>query len=204
MSRQSRDLKTILGAAHEWYIDGPIDNETAGWSDLTADLSAGKAVGVNAPTWATFRDGISAYSFSASTMNEMWVTFHVNHDAYVGSTFYPHIHWAANTTDTGVVRWGIEYTIAEGHNTANFPASTTIYLEDTVSSSAQYQHRIIECSDAQAITMPDVDSLLMFRIFRDAAHANDTFGGVAFGLTVDIHYRRNKFATKNKAPNFNE
>lgn len=202
MSRPSRDLEIDWGPNHIWRV-GDNDDEFA-WFDMTTDLSSGRSVGANAPTWTTFRDGLAAYAFSAGTMNELFVVFHVNHDAAIGEVFYPHIHWATNTTNTGVVRWGIEYSIAEGHNTMDFPASSTIYLEDTIAADAQYQHRIIECSDAQAITMPDVDSLIMMRVFRDAAHVNDTFAPQAFGLTVDIHYQRNKFGTINKSPDFND
>ena len=174
-----------------------------GWNDLTADLSAGKAVGANAPTWATYRDGISAYSFDAGTMNEIWIVFHVLHDYAVGSKVYIHIHWSPNTTSTGVVRWGVEYTAQKGHNQGAFPATTTIYLEDTVASNDQYGHRIIEMSDTQAFSANlETDSLILCRIFRDAANAADTFPDAVFGLTADVHYQVDKEVTPGKSPPF--
>ena len=202
MSRESRDIHTILKPTHKWAVDGSEDNPEYGWRDMTADLSAAGMAGATVPTYAQFRDGIYAYSFGKG--DEVWIVLHPNHDVIPGELFYPHIHWSTNsTTATGTVVWGIEYTIAEGHDTAAFPASSTIYLTYTFTENKQYQHFISEASDAQAITMPDVDSLIMMRIFR-YNDASDTFAGTVFGLTADIHYRAGTMFTKGKRPNFNE
>jgi len=174
-----------------------------GWDDITADLSAGKAVGANAPTWATFRNGISAYEFSAGTMNELWITFHIKHDYADGTKVYPHIHWGVNTTTaTGTVRWGMEYTVAKGHDQAAFPATTTIYLEYTFTENKQYQHFVTEATDAQAFSAFEADTLILMRIFRDAAHANDTFADTVFGFTADIHFQTDRQSTPNRSPPF--
>jgi hypothetical protein len=184
-------------------IDGNRDNPEYGWKDMLGPFSTGKVAGANVPTWTTFRDGLSAFAFSAGTMNEIWLSFHPNHDVIEGELFFPHVHWSPGvSTNTGVVRWGLEYSMVKGHNQGAFPATTTIYMEDTISADDQYGHRIIE--DTTGIAMPEVDSLIMVRIFRDAAHANDTFPDVAFGLMLDLHYRAGKFGTKGKRPNFNE
>jgi len=173
-----------------------------GWRDMTADLTRVGGGGNNPPTWANFRDGIDAWRFGAGVLDMVWVTFHPNHDVVEGAPCYPHIHWAPNTTSTGVVRWGVEYIIAKGHDQEAFPASTTIYFEPEITVNKQYQHIITECSDAQAFPMPEVDSLIMMRVFRDGAHANDTFPDGVFGLTADLHYQSTNMATVNKAPNF--
>lgn len=203
MSRSSREIKTVWGPTHTWLIDGHPDDNEYGWRDMTADLAAGKATGANAPTWAAWNGGdMDAYSFSAGTMNEMWITFHPNHDVIEGELYYPHIHWMPNTTSTGAVKWGIDICSAAGHNQAAFSATpTSIVLTDTVSSDSQYQHRIIESSTG--IAMPEVDSLILLRVYRDAADAADTFPDAVFGLTVDIHYRAGRFFTKGKRPDFN-
>ena len=175
---------------------------TLGWSDYLASLSSGKVAGANVPTWSNYRDGINAYSFSASATNEVWITFHINHDYQDGSKVYPHVHWSPNTTSTGVVRWGVEYTVQKGHQQGAFPASTTIYLEDTISSDSQYQHRIIEASDAQAFDAYEADTLVLCRVFRDGGHANDTFPDAVFGLMADLHVQIDKLATPNKTAPF--
>ena len=201
MSRESRNIHTVLGPTHKWAVDGSEDTPEYGWRDMTPDLNS-RGVGATAPAWALFRDGIYSNQFAKG--DEVWLTFHPNHDVVPGEKFYPHIHWATNsTTSTGTVVWGIEYTIAEGFDTAAFPASSTIYLTYTFTENKQYQHLITECSDAQAITMPDVDSLILLRIFR-YNDASDTFAGNVFGLTADIHYRTGQLFTKGKRPDFNE
>jgi hypothetical protein len=174
-----------------------------GWNDLLSPFSTAKVAGANQPTWSTYRDGISAYSFSASTTNEVWCVWHVLHDYAESTKVYIHIHHSVITTNTGVVRWGIEYTAQKGHNQGAFPASTTVYLEDNISSNDQYGHRIIEMSDAQAFsTNLETDALILARIFRDGGDAADTFPDATFGLMADIHYQVDKQVTPNKSPPF--
>lgn len=173
-----------------------------GWDDITADLSSGKVAGANVPTWSTYRDGISAYSFSASALNEVWVTFHVKHDYAEGTKVYPHIHWSPSTTSTGTVRWGFEYTVQKGHQQGAFPTTTTVYVEDTVSSADQYGHRIAEVSDTDAFDAYEADTLILVRVFRDGAHANDDFPDAVFGLTADVHFQVDKQVTPNRSPPF--
>lgn len=174
---------------------------TYGWEDSLADISAGRAIGANAPTWSTFRNGISAYAFSASTMKEVWVNSHITHNYRAGSKVYPHVHWSTTGTDTGTVRWGIEYTAQKGHNQGAFPATSTIYLEQAASGTA-YQHMITEASSTDAFnTNLEVDSLILMRVFRDAT--NDTCTDTAFAFFVDLHYQVDRaYGTLNKAPNF--
>lgn len=175
-----------------------------GWSDYLSSLSSGRTAGANVPTWSNFRDGINAYAFSATGSDEIWINFHINHDFKLGTAIYPHVHWSINTTNTGTVRWGIEYTVAKGHQQSNFGATNTIYVEQTVAAPNQYGHYIAEVSDVDAISSAEleVDSVVLMRIFRDGSHANDTFPNPAFGLFVDLHVQVDRTSTLNKAPNF--
>ena len=204
MSRQSRNLRTILGPDHEFAIDGEQDSAEYGWRDMTADLTGNSGPGANPPSWAEFRDGMYGWAFAANVTDELFVTFHPNHDVIEGELFYPHIHWSPNTTSTGTVVWKVDITIAKGHDQEAFPAPTTCDLTTTISSNKQYQHIITECTDAQAIAMPETDSLIMIRVYREGGDAGDTFPDPVFGLTADIHYRAGKFFTKGKRPNFDE
>jgi hypothetical protein len=177
-------------------------SDSDGWDDITADLGSGKVAGANVPTWAVFQSGIEAYRFSQTTMNEVWITFHVKHDYAEGTLVYPHIHWAPDTTNTGVVRWGFEYMVAKGHDQEAFPASTTVYVEPNIATNKQYQHIVSEVSDADAFDAFEADTLILMRIFRDAGHANDTFPDPVFGFTADIHFQSDHRVTPNKAPPF--
>jgi len=178
---------------------------TAGlWDDYIASMNAAKVTGASQPSWSAFRDGIYAYAFSASSMNESWVTFHILHDYKRGTDLFPHVHWSPGTsTHTGVVRWGIEYQVAKGHTQEAFPATTTVYVEQA-SDGTQYMHNVAEVTAGAAISGTDIepDSLVNVRVFRDGAHANDTFTGPAFVFQIDMHYLKERTGTKNKAPNF--
>ena len=176
-----------------------------GWNDLTSTLLAGKTTAGAAPVWAAWAGtNIYTWQFSASTIDSLQVApFHFEHDYKIGSAVYPHIHWKPDDTNTGVVRWGLEFTYAIGHGQAAFPTATdTIYLEQAGSGEA-YKHQIIEVPDP-GVTLAGLepDTIVQTRIFRDATHINDTYTGVAHGLTVDAHYRTDRLATVNKEPNF--
>lgn len=171
----------------------------AGWDDMIGSLAAGNTSNTNDPTWAAFQGGVYAWRFSATALNEVWISFHVNHEYSPGTVIYPHIHWSTAGTDTGTVRWGIEYTVAKGYDRDTFPAPTTIYLEQAAVGTA-YRHMIVEASLADAIptTHLETDSIIMMRVFRDGAHANDTCTDPAFGLFCDLHFQKQAFSTPNK------
>lgn len=185
------------------YPHGAILPKNQYWDDIVASFNAGRAVGANTPTWATLRDGLKAWEFSATAMNEIWLSpLHLDHTATRNTPLYLHIHWTTGGTNTGVVRWGIEYSIAKGHNQEAFPATTTVYLEQAASGTA-YKHMIVEVPDVSAVTASvEPDSLLLARVFRDGGHANDTCTDTAFGLMMDVHYVKSWWATKNKSPDF--
>ena len=189
------DFEPLLG---EITIDG-----AAGWADITSDVVV-KGSGAADPTWAVFRSGIYAYEFSATVMKEAWLFFHPNHDHDPGTDLYLHAHFSPNNTGTGVVRFGFEYMSGKGHGQGAesvFPTSTTVYAEFTIASSRKYEHLIAETA-AITGTQIEVDSLMLVRVFRDAAHINDTFSGTVHIFTADIHHQVNRFATKNRSPNF--
>lgn len=174
-----------------------------GWKDYLATFTSAKVTGNNQPSWDVFTDGIYAYSFSPSVKNEVWLVFHLNHDYALGTSIYPHIHWAPSDTNTGVVRWGIEFTVAKGHNQEAFGPSQTIYLEEEAPGIAK-QHMVTEVADDSAISPIGLepDTLIYMRVFRDAAHANDTYPSGVFGLMADLHYQSDCDVTLNKKPNF--
>jgi hypothetical protein len=189
------------------------DTVETGWSDMFGGFTSAKLTGSNQPTWTKVTDdgagstGIYAYAFSASALNELWIAFHVNHDYKQGTAFYPHIHWLPSTTNTGTVRWGIEWSAASRSGTTlggaeAFGNTTYTYIEQTGSGTA-LQHQVAEVADPGiTITGAEADMLILARVFRDAAHANDTFTGTALGLQLDAHFQIDKHATPNKSSPF--
>jgi 3D (Asp-Asp-Asp) domain-containing protein len=156
----------------------------------------------DAPELNVFRDGIYLYLCPGGQLSEVFAYFHIDHDYAMGTALYPHVHWSSNSTETGTVRWGFEYTLAKGHQQTVFPTSTTVYAEQ-VCDGTPYKHYVAEVSDANAIPgdLVEPDTVLLVRVFRDGAHVNDTMGDV-FGILVDLHYQAAQHTTPNKSPNF--
>lgn len=170
-----------------------------GWRDLTSELvSRG---GSSAPTLAIFRNGIYAYQFGSVSADMLYATFHIQHDYAPGTPIFLHIHWSDNSlVPLGVVRWGFEYTFARGHGEGSFPATSTVYVEQAPL--GRYSHMIAETSIGILADDLAVDGLLLVRVFRDAAHLNDTCPANVFAFACDVHYQTDRFATLNRAPNF--
>lgn len=180
------------------------------WDDIICDAASAKASGANQPTWTAFRSTILAYQFAAATMNELHpAPIQIPHDYKLNSVLYPRFQWSqGNSVNTGVVRWGIEYTLAKSHGQAQFAASTTITFEHNISSApTAYTHYLTSATDAAsntiAATSLEPDTLILMRVYRDAAHVNDTFPDPVFLFNAGVHYQRERLAgTRQRAPNF--
>ena len=170
------------------------------WEDMLAPLATGKPGGgsFGTPGGPTVINSgpYQAYTFSANDLVQ--VGFHIPHNIKPGSKIYPHVHWCTNGTDNGTATWKIHYQIAKGHNQEAFPLSSSVTLAAAASSTTAWQHMITECTDAQAIPAPEVDSLVLVGCELDAKGTGDT----VFGLFVDIHYQIDRFGTPRKAPDF--
>lgn len=189
--------KLILANGAEIRVDG----DNIGWEDLIGHLVA-RGSGVNDPSFTAYQGSMYAYEFSASVMQQLWINYHIRHDWHPGSIMSVHIHFlTSSTTATGTVRFGLEYHYAKGHDQEAFPVTNTVYVEYTFTTNKQYRTIIIEFPDISDPNF-EVDGILNTRCFRDAAHVNDTFVSTIHMLSVDIHYQKSRFATKNKAPNF--
>jgi hypothetical protein len=204
---------TVDNAGSPWIQE--IDAGTRGivWRDMIGNITLRGTPGANSPTWEeiTGMTGIFAYSFSATTMNEVWINYHLDHDILVGtgsgSKIYLHTHWlnAAATPNTGAVRWGFQYHVAKGHQQQAFPSTgTTVYVNQTCNAT-RYMHHIAEVALADAVDAEplEADTLLLCRIFRDAANGADTCTDKVYLLLSDCHYQSDRVGTLNKAPDFN-
>lgn len=179
-----------------------LDTRThLGWRDnVVAMVGRG---GPTEPPIQQFKDNIYMLAFSQSQMQEVFVSFHIDHDYAVGTNMYPHVHWSCQTGVTGTVRWGFEYSVAKGHQQQAFNGSTIVYVEQATTG-VPYMHYVAEVSDANSIpsSLLEPDTIILMRIFRDAEHANDTLDAQAFGVCVDLHYQVDRASTPNKRPNF--
>ena len=121
----------------------------------------------------------------------------------MGTVLYPHIHWTVDSDLVGTVRWGFEYTVAKGHQQMAFGETVTVYVEQTTDGTP-FKHYVAEVADVDAIPALNIepDTIILCRVFRDAAHPNDTFDDQVFGICLDMHYQVAQAATPRKRPNF--
>jgi hypothetical protein len=177
---------------------------TYGWRDNLSALTTARAAGANSPGWGTIRDGLQGWLFSPVNDNELWVSFHIDHDYAAGTALFPHIHVVPLDANGGVTRWGIEYSFAKGHNQASFGPSTTIYIDGTITAGSQYRHYIFETSTLSAISGVGIetDGVLLCRLFRNASDPGDTFSTTVAAIFADLHYQTDHIATVEKAPAF--
>jgi hypothetical protein len=184
---------------HPASISTILQSPVLGWKDITSELvSRG---GSSAPALTLFRSNIYAYQFSATSIDQLYSTFHIPHDYAPGTAIYFHIHWSESAAvPSGVVRWGFEYTYSKGHGQAAFPVTQTVYAEQACT--GQYKHMVAEIATGILASEIEVDGLILVRIFRDYAHANDTSPNGSFAFTCDVHYQCDRIATINRAPNF--
>lgn len=201
------------------YVEGIVIEKTAGlgiklekasptfgWEDMLSEVAT-RGVGATDPNWSVYRNGIYQYLFSVN--DESWHNFHILHDYAPGTDFFIHCHWSHNSAavTTGSVTWSLELTYAKGHNQAAFPATVTLTITQTASTT-QYQHMIAEgqasVSGGSATQLDsddfEVDGLLLVRCYLSANTMDG--GALPFLHFVDIHYQSTGIKTKDKAPNF--
>jgi len=202
-------LRSEQGSPLSWgQVDGnfsTLDERTRlGWRDNFVELKVDSS-SPNAPTLAILRGNIMSWQFFPNELTEAHSGWHVDHDYALGTKLYPHIHWVCTTANIGTVRWGFEYSVAKGHQQQAFPATTTIYVEQTTNGTP-YMHYVAEVSEANAIDGAalgiEPDTLIICRIFRDGASPNDTLEEPVFGIFLDLHYQADHATTPNKAPPF--
>lgn len=182
-----------------------LDTRTAiGWRDNIVQLQVDYN-NPDAPSLNIFRDGIHGYTFPAGQFTECFAWFHVDHDYALDTKLYPHIHWGFQGSDIGTVRWGVEYTVAKGHQQQAFGETRTVYIEQETTG-IPFTHMVSETSDENAIDGTlfgiEPDTLILTRFFRDGTHPNDTLEGDIFVFILDMHYQANRLTTPYKRPNF--
>jgi len=182
-----------------------VDNDTPTypWKDLLGAIEL-RGSGAADPTFAAYgATAFRAYSFSAATEQEVFITFHVPHDYVPGTDIFLHMHWsnAAATPNTGSVVWGFDYAFAKGFDQAAFPAFTTVTVTQACPAT-RYQHMVAETAAITIAALTEPDGLILVRAYRKAADAADTCTDAVFAHTCDIHYQATGIGTKARAPNF--
>jgi len=147
---------------------------------------------------AAFKNNTVVYQFGATAVSETFVNWDVPFNWAPGTDLYAAIHWSpGSSTNTGTVRWGLEFTYAAVNGT--FGDTTTVYIDSTVSASSAWKH-IQAVSSAFDGDLASPNTRFLIRLFRDGAATQDTFADNAYLIGIDFYYRVNKFGTLSYTP----
>ena len=196
-AQDARDLIVSIGAGNQEIHTEP---ETIFNEYLTAGVAIEEGAAPNSPGLDTFVSTIQAHTYTGTGVNvkEGFFQIHIQHDYKKDTDVTMHVHWGHKiAVPSGDVKWQIEYSVARGYEAGTFgvttgsPAGTSGVLTTVQTAGAQFAHHITNDDD---MTIPadveiEPDSLIIGRIFRDPADAEDTFENDAFLLHIDIHYQ---------------
>lgn len=153
----------------------------------------------------TFITNMFLPTFPTAVLKERFADLVLPRGYADGETVQILLHWAVNAVNTGVVRWGVEYTLAQGYNqgaNSAFPATTTLTEEVNISVASQFRHFTTEFSTAVPATILEPDTAILCRIYREGTHVNDTFAADAFGVKAALNVPVEYVGAKNKIPDF--
>jgi len=172
-----------------------------GWRDNTVMFSSAQGNGTTEPNWEDIGNGMYAYRFTDN--EEIFTYYHVNHDVKPDGQTYFHVHWmpTVNMNAGQTITWELTFSQARGHHQGDILSGTTttmniLYTADGTEVAGE--HMITECTDLQAITNPEPDSMIMMKV----KYLDGTYGQPVYGLMADLHYEVDRNATPNKAPDF--
>ncbi|MCU0810608.1 MAG: hypothetical protein MUE59_06160 [Thiobacillaceae bacterium] len=171
-------------------ISQALSNPDPLWEDYRVTLASAKPGATNPPGFEKLKDngagstGVFAWHFSATALEEVFFEVQLPH-AFVQfrGTIEPHIHWCPTTTNTGVVRWGLEFT---GANFGDVIGNSSIIYAQEAGLGTAYRHQIAKWSGIDARTFA-ISRVFSCRLFRDAANAADTYSADAAALSFDFH-----------------
>ena len=179
--------------------DGTVrmDGDATVWDDLMVYPDATSRSSNNPPTFTLFKSnssqGVWIWGFSNSTEQEVYFTVQIPHKYKVGSDLKPHVHWTtfdgnSAPTRTNVV-WGLEYTVVKiggtFGNTTTITGNSVIAGIPTISGTGQH---LITSLGTISGTNFEISTVLVCRLFRKVADANDTYNNLTGLLGFDIHY----------------
>jgi len=147
---------------------------------------------------AGFKGNTVAYLFIDGSVSETFVNWDVPLQWATGTDLYAAIHWSPGaSTNTGTVRWALEFTAAPVNGT--FPDTTTFYIDSNVSTASAWKH-IQAVSDPYPGSAAASNQRFLIRLYRDGDSGTDTFAAGAYLIGIDFYYQVNKFGTPSFTP----
>lgn len=172
-------------------ILGDITYRNTYWDDMLIDFVRATKLGVTDPDWAAWAGtALYTYHFDDTRDEELSFTIQMSHRYKTGTTVNVHVHYSPDTTNTGNIVWGIDYTVVTINGT--FPTTlTTITGNCTIATASQYKHLLCDIGTipAQGTVGGSAPSwIIMGKVYRKGSAPQDTLAGDVTGLDVDLHY----------------
>ena len=126
------------------------------------------------------------FQFSQSTEESLYLTINLPDYYKTNSTIDLDVNWAPTSTNTGTVRWGMEYKVieADSGDLIDNSSSSEATTEDAALGTINGYQR----TDVAILSLPSAQTgnELLMRIFRDASHVNDTYTDDASLVSIDL------------------
>lgn len=175
------DTRTSIG----WAMDGLEPTLREGFGN-PAELSS-------------FIGNTTAYAFVENATSETFLSWDVPLNWVPGTDLYAAIHWSpGNSTATGSVRWGLEFTTAPVNGV--FGATQAFYVVGSADGIAYKHFQSVSAPYPGAAVVKNQRFLI--RAYRDGADAADTFPATAYLIGIDFYYQVGSFGTPSFVPPF--
>lgn len=167
------------------------------WDDLPPYPVLIAKLGSSAPTLSNFGSAnIQLYTFDVD--NICYGSTEITHKWKEGTTIYPHIHYATQSsdgTDRGV-KWELIYTIGDGDEV--FSSESTTVIDDTIlASTAAYTHKIKGFDTAITGTNYKIGAYINWRLKRVAtSHANGNPASSPYALAIGFHIEEDTIGSR--------
>lgn len=155
------------------------------WDDLRAPASVVTTSLTSPPSYSS--DG--TLLFSATKTETIFHQFQMPHGWILGSTVYPHVHWAKTSSAAGNIYWEFGYKLVPvgGIKPGSWStlASSTPTLTDNNTSG---EHLTTDCGSITPSSL-GLSGIIVSYLSRVGGNVADTYGGDVEFLEVDIHYQ---------------
>jgi len=138
-----------------------------------------------------------ALLFSDTITERVFIHNQTSHRWAQGTLLRPHVHWGPTDTSPGSVRWKYEYKIANVGDA--FPASWLSLSVTDASDAVLRQHQVAPFGNLDTTGFRK-SCIILGKLTRDRAHAEDTYGSDAKLYEFDIHWQADGFGTSVEFP----
>jgi len=194
---------TYIGDRGSNYAEFKSDGELNlhGTARVYKDIQIGCSQmkkGVGSPPGEGLIDGFPTLDYDDSSEEESFCAMFGPLD-WAGSTDATiHLEFFVDTAPAAAanVVWGVEYKSIPAGGTIDFSSGTTTDT-DTVAITTGTPANDKKLHESTGLTFSNLvqDGVLLFRLFRDATNASDTYTGDARFLKAHVHYTSDKLGT---------